>query len=263
MTGLTDAERLAHWYDACNPWGACDAFSLDLVMRADAVLDVGCGTGALLRRARERGHRGRLCGLDPDPAMLARARAGGPGGIAWLAGGLGATTDPADLGGIGGAPEFDLVVMTGHAFQVLCEDAELRATLTVIRRALAPGGRFAFETRNPAARAWERWTPAHAVEVTGPDGARARIAHQVRQPVDGQLVRFTTTLTEPGLPRPVRADSTLRFLPVDALDGFLAGAGLAVEERYGDWDRSPFGAASPEIITVAGVSPEWRPCVRG
>ncbi|WP_399095448.1 class I SAM-dependent methyltransferase [Streptomyces sp. BBFR2] len=260
MTGPTDAELLAHWYDACNPWAVCDDFYLGLVMRAEAVLDVGCGTGTLLRRARERGHRGRLCGLDPDPAMLARARAGAADGITWLSGGLGTTTAPA---GLGAAPEFDLVVMTGHAFQALRADAELRAALAVVRGALVPGGRFAFETRNPAARAWERWTPAHAVEVTGPDGARARIAHRVRQPVDGELVRFTTVLTGPGLPRTVRAHSTLRFLPEEALDGFLAGAGLAAEERYGDWDRSPLTPASPEIITVAGLSPAPRPCVRG
>jgi hypothetical protein len=36
--------------------------------------------------------------------------------------------------------EFDLAVMTGHAFQVLVGDEELRASLTAIRRALADGG---------------------------------------------------------------------------------------------------------------------------
>ncbi len=30
-----------------------------------------------------------------------------------------------------------------------------------------------------------------------------------------------------------------------------ADAGLNVEEQYGDWDRSPLTAASPEIITIA------------
>jgi hypothetical protein len=36
--------------------------------------------------------------------------------------------------------------------------------------------------------------------------------------------------------------------------GFLTGAGLRTEERYGDWDRSPFTAESPEIITIATLS---------
>ena len=48
---------------------------------------------------------------------------------------------------------FDLAVMTGLAFQVLVDDDELRSSLTATGRALADGGRFAFETRNPRARA--------------------------------------------------------------------------------------------------------------
>lgn len=47
--------------------------------------------------------------------------------------------------------------VTGHAFQVLVGDDELRASLTAIRQALTDGGRFAFEPRNPLARAWESW----------------------------------------------------------------------------------------------------------
>ena len=46
-------------------------------MAAPSVLDVGCGTGRLLHRAREAGHAGRLCGVDPDVAALERG-AGGP-----------------------------------------------------------------------------------------------------------------------------------------------------------------------------------------
>ena len=69
-------EDPACWYEVMNPWGPCDDFYLGLVMAAASVLDVGCGTGLLLRRARDDGHRGRLCGLDPDPAMLRQAQVG-------------------------------------------------------------------------------------------------------------------------------------------------------------------------------------------
>src|SRR5919107_5095332 len=68
--------RLAALYDVFYPPARRDdfAFYLPLVMAARAVLDVGCGTGALLRLAREAGHPGRLCGLDPAPGMLNQAR---------------------------------------------------------------------------------------------------------------------------------------------------------------------------------------------
>lgn len=41
----------------------------------EAVLDVGCGTGSLALEARLRvGERGRVCGIDPGPRQIARAR---------------------------------------------------------------------------------------------------------------------------------------------------------------------------------------------
>lgn len=54
------------------------AFYLSLVTSARSVLDVGCGTGELLRLAREAGHRGDLCGLDPADPMLEHGRVLGP-----------------------------------------------------------------------------------------------------------------------------------------------------------------------------------------
>jgi SAM-dependent methyltransferase len=232
---------LAVLYDLFCPWDERGDFEfyLPLVMAADSVLDVGCGTGMLLRRARADGHTGRLCGLDPAAAMLAVARAGRD--IDWVLG---------DLSGVRWQQEFDLIVMTGHAFQVLTGDEQLRTALAVIRSALAPGGRFAFETRNPLARAWEEWIPEHAQEVTDAGGVVVRMAHRVDLPVQGDLVSFTTTYSSPDWDRPQVSCSTLRFLDAAALSGFLAGAGLVIGEQYGGWDRSPLGPASQEIITI-------------
>jgi SAM-dependent methyltransferase len=267
---------LAVLYDLFCPWDPRGDFGfyLPLVMAADSVLDVGCGTGTLLRRARAEGHAGRLCGLDPAAAMLDVARAGQD--IEWVLG---------DLSTARWDEEFEVIVMTGHAFQVLTGDEQLREALAAVRAALAPGGRFAFETRNPLARQWETWVPANAVQVIDAAGAVVQMAHQVELPVQTgavqtgavqtgavqtgavqtgavqtgavqtgavqtDLVSFTTTYSSPDWERSQRSRSTLRFLDAEALSSFLAGAGLEIEEQYGDWDRSPLCPASPEIITI-------------
>jgi len=233
---------LAELYDVLNPWGRSpdDEFYLDLVMSATSVLDVGCGTGLLLRRAREVGHTGRLCGLDPAKAMLDQARSRSD--IEWCLG---------DLTSVGWDREFDLVVMTGHAFQVFVDDADLRASLTAIRSALADSGRFAFETRNPAVREWEGWTSDRTVEVVNSAGAVVRVTRQVESPVQGDVVHFATTFTSSSWHIPQVSRSSLRFLDPASLGTFLSEAGLAIDQQFGYWDRRPLTSLSREIITIA------------
>ncbi len=234
-------EEAAALYDVLNAWGRSDDFYLALVMDAKSVLDVGCGTGTLLHRARQAGHTGRLCGVDPDRAMLDRARSRTD--IEWLE----ATAASMPWDG-----EFDLAVMTGHAFQVLVGDDELRASLAAIRRALVPDGRLAFETRNPLAREWESWNPQNPMDVVDPSGRPLRISYEVESVV-GDVVTLTETTSDPD-GTPLRVDrGSLRFLDIDTLSGFLADAGLWIEAQYGGWAREPLDPRSPEIITVARV----------
>ena len=234
--------RLAGLYDLWDPPERRGDFGfyLPIVMKSAAVLDIGCGTGALLGLARQAGHAGRLCGLDPADAMLQVARQRTD--IDWV---------PGDAASAAWDQEFGLAVMTGHAFQVLVRDDDIRSSLAAIRAALGNGGRFAFETRNPLARAWRNWTPDNAVEAAGPSGAPVRMAHQVDGPFDGHTVSFTTTYTSPAWDGPLLSHSTLRFLGASELAVFLAGAGFVIEEQFGDWDRQPLTDASPEIITIA------------
>src|SRR5262249_2356278 len=177
---------LAELYDVLHPREARDdlAFYLPLVMAAASVLDVGCGTGALLHKAREAGHRGRLCGLDPAAGMLQQARRRPD--IEWIRG---------DLAGVRWEREFDLIVMSGPVFQVFVDDDTLRSSLAAISAALTDHGQFVFETRNPVAREWERWTPDHPVEAADAAGAALRMVHELDAPVVGDIVRFTTTYT--------------------------------------------------------------------
>jgi ubiquinone/menaquinone biosynthesis C-methylase UbiE len=213
-------------------------FYLPLIMSADRVLDIGCGTGELLRTARQAAHAGRLCGLDPAQAMLDVARRHRPD-VEWVLG---------DLSMPGWQQEFDLVVMTGHAFQVFLEDDELCVALAAIRRALTDEGRFIFETRNPLDRAWERWKgPPMQLEH---NGSVVSISGEVFL-FDGEYLSFASTFTCPEWDTPEVSHSTLRFLSRERLNTFLNEAGLAVEEQFGDWDQRPFTDACREIITIA------------
>jgi SAM-dependent methyltransferase len=124
----SDAD-VAALYDVLNPWDPpgwpADRFYHELVMAADSVLDVGCGTGAMLAHARETGHRGRLAGLDPDRAALERARRRAD--IEWIEGKAADARWEAC---------FDLAIMTGHAFQFLVGDDDLRTSLAAIHGSL-------------------------------------------------------------------------------------------------------------------------------
>jgi SAM-dependent methyltransferase len=237
----TDADAAA-LYDQLNPWGPSDDFYLSCVLAAPSVLDVGCGTGMLLHRARESGHNGRLCGVDPDLAALERARRRTD--VEWVQG---------TAAGMAWDRAFDLAVMASNVFQVFVTDQDLAASLAATRAALVDGGRLVFGTRNPKVRAWEGWNPSNPIDVVDHAGRALRISYQVES-VTGDVVTLTeTTATRAGVP--LRVDRAgLRFLDAEGVDRFVGAAGFEVEARYGDWSRGPFTEASDDIITVALVT---------
>ncbi len=243
---LYEDSRLTAVYDLMSPPGEDTAFYRRLAAELGAgrpldVLDLGCGTGQLALALAEDGHR--VTGHDPAPAMLAVAR-GKPGAerIAWRDGAAEAL--PA-------APAFDLAVMTGHVFQVLLEDAEIAATLAALHRCLRPGGRLAFESRNPAFRSFERWTPAESREVHAlPDGGSVEIHNDVTPLVDERLTYETHfRFVETG--ERFVTHNALRFAAQPTIARLLAEAGFAPVAWSGDWQGSPFTEASREIVAVA------------
>ena len=98
---------------------------------ADDVLDVGCGTGALLPRLRA-ATRGRVAAVDPSPRMIDEARRGAPPGVELAR--LAAEERPYQA-------EFD-VVLSNSALQWF-RDAP--GALARFRAALRAGGRAAIQ----------------------------------------------------------------------------------------------------------------------
>ena len=101
------------------------------VRPADDVLDVGCGTGALLARLRA-ATRGRVAGVDPSEGMLEEARRTAPAGVELAR--MGAEELPFE-------GEFDLV-LSNSALQWFRHPA---LALARFRAALRPGGRAAIQ----------------------------------------------------------------------------------------------------------------------
>lgn len=233
--------RLARLYDqVCNPRADTDFYTAFAGVAPLRILDLCCGTGQLAAALAARGHV--VTGVDAAAAMLAVARTR-PGGdqVTWM---------EADVR-IVVPGSFDLIVLSGHAFQAFLSDADVHALLGTARAALAPGGRLAFETRNPAVRAWEQWTPAASRRMVPlADGGMVEF-HTRLHSVRGAFVdvanhyRFTATGEE------LVSRQVLRFPTRDDVTGQLAATGFTPEVWYGDWDGTPFSEQSREIIVVA------------
>ena len=234
--------RLARLYDAFGRDRDDLPYYLALAGEASLrVLDLCCGTGELALALAVRGHT--VTGVDAAAPMLAlaRARSGGER-VIWI---------EADVRDLTLPRAFDLVVLSGHAYQAFVTDADVQALLRTARAALVPGGRLAFETRNPLAREWERWTEAaFRGQLQTDDGesfsVRARLLAVRDERVDFALQYSFAVSGEQLVSRQL-----LRFPTREHVAAQLATGGFAIAHCYGDWDRGAFTDASPEIIVVA------------
>ena len=118
-------EFLASLYDYFNTWDACDEFYLDLARAIGGrVLDLGCGTGMLACRIAQEGFS--VTGADPAEGMLRVARSRmGTERVSWI---------KAEAQTLRLPTRFDLIYMTGHAFQALLTDDDAIAVLRVNQR---------------------------------------------------------------------------------------------------------------------------------
>ncbi len=195
--------RLAEIYDAVD----ADRSDLDSYVAivgefgATSVLDIGCGTGTLACRLAADGID--VVGVDPAGASLDVARRKpGADRVRWLRG------DASTLPPLAVA----LALMTGNVAQVFLDDEQWWATLRAVHRAVRPGGRLVFETRDPARRAWEEWnaqasrrrvdTPAGPVEtwveLTDVSLPHVSFIHTFRFVYDGAVLTSASTLRFPG-----------------------------------------------------------------
>jgi 2-polyprenyl-3-methyl-5-hydroxy-6-metoxy-1,4-benzoquinol methylase len=214
--------KLARIYDLDSGWDEGRDFYVALApSRPIEILDLGCGTGLLCDAYVARGHR--VTGVDPAQPMLDVAgRKPNGKNIEWVC---------ATAQAFRSEKRFDLIIMTGHAFQVFLSDEDVDAVFKTMRQHLKPGGRIVFETRNPAIDWVKEWE-----SETGFFGRFAPVA----QTGDTLTFDMHYKMADDVL----TSHSTLRFMSRQAMEQRLTKAGLRVRSIKGDWDGGVFDERS-------------------
>ena len=234
--------QIAEIYDLVNPWAQDTDFYLSLAgPRPCNVLDLGCGTGMLCCALAEHGHR--VTGVDPAAAMLAVARSKPYAErVEWV---------ESSAQSYKSHRRFDLIVMTGHAFQILLTDADALAVLETMRGHLKERGRVAFETRNPRVDWAGEWAARPPLVRVLPGGQLLETLEITGQ--DDEFISFQTSYRFPHVTLTTR--STLRFPSREHVEVLISRSGLVVRDVFGDWDARPFEAArSREVIFIAEIA---------
>ncbi|MEV8375442.1 class I SAM-dependent methyltransferase [Kribbella sp. NPDC056861] len=240
---LFDHPRLAGLYDPLEAGRPdLEAYAaMTVEFGASRVLDVGCGTGVFALLLAERGLD--VVGVDPALASLEVAR-GKPGAerVRWVHG------DAEALPPL----QVDLAVMTGNVAQIFVEDADWARTLAAVRRALVPGGRFVFETRDAAREAWLGWTREQTYKRVELPGVGVVECWTDLVDVELPLVTFQATYVFAEDGATLVSESTLRFRSRGEVEESLRLAGFVVDEVRDAPDRPGL-----EFVFVARRTDAW------
>ena len=223
----------------------------------DPVLELGCGTGRITLPIAEAGYR--VVGLDISEKMLecavekrAALRREARERVHLVQGDM----TEFDLG-----EKFRTIMIPFRPFQHLLETEKQMACLKAAREHLSPGGHlivdfFQTDPERMHDSMFER--EALLTEYDLPGGRHVALServasfHRGQQRNDVEMI-FRVTHADGKQERLVMA-WTLRYFFRYEVEHLLARCGFRVEAVYGDFDSSPLGDTSPEMIFVAGVA---------
>ncbi len=206
------------------------------------VLELGCGSGRLTIAIAKTGHN--IIGIDLSASMLAAARRKAERDGVSIDFRQGSMCD-FDL------PErFDTILIPGNSLLHLHTHAEIERCLETVRRHLRPGGKFVFDVSriDPSALVLNERHPAMIVE--SPDRGRISIdeistydeATQIRSV---QLFLYTDDTKDFQT-----IECKLRVILPQELLLLLKSAGFVLIDRFGEFTRDPFTAASPRQVCI-------------
>ncbi len=232
--------KLAEIYDLDSGWSIDRDFYLALAGDTpQSILDLGCGTGLLCNAYAEKNHD--VTGVDPSEAMLNVARRKPHGKkIEWV---------QSSAQNYSSNKRFDLIIMTGHAFQVLLEDDDVIATFSTMRKHLKHDGKIVFESRNPLIDWCRNWN--YELNIDLPNGNVIESRKFIAMNGDRMTFELRYQFSDENL----ISHSELRFLTRAEIEKFIAESGLYVASVAGGWHGQPFSERlSDEMIFTVSKS---------
>jgi SAM-dependent methyltransferase len=217
-------------YDPCV-LGPAVSFLADKA-NGGAALEFGIGTGRVALPLAQRGIA--VSGIDISSDMLDQLhRKPGAESIVTLVGDFATTTMPGT---------FALVYLVYNAIANLTTQAEQVACFRNAARHLDPGGRLVIELWIPDLRRFPPGLPALPFTISPSHIGFDEMDVATQQGVSRHYFLDGDRVT--------RFDSPYRYIWPSELDLMAQMAGLTLDERWADWDRSPFTGESRKHISV-------------
>jgi SAM-dependent methyltransferase len=210
------------------------------------ILELACGTGRITIPLAEAGVR--ITGLDLAEGMLRQARVkSAEKGVTvdWLLG---------DCRSLELGRKFNLVFFPFNSIAHLHSPEGIRACFDGVKKHLSDQGRFIVDIFNPRLDmlirdASERYPVG---EYPDPDGGGKVLITENNVYDAATQVNHIKWYYRVGESAGERvAELNMRIFFPQELDALLRAGGFEIEAKYGDFDESPFGSASPKQIIRA------------
>lgn len=256
-------------YDVATGWFDDDVRYWESLLnsyRPAHVLELTCGTGRVTVPLAAAGIKldpgFRLVGLDNSPAFLARLReklTGAPTDVASAVELVEGDMRRFDLGA-----RFDLIILPYNSLTFLYDIDDQVSCFSSVRRHLADGGRFAIDMSVPDMGLLLE--ARHHFPLVRQELSRDRPSLGIRYFASSYVSQYepaSQTESTTHYWQFFREDGAVEahvkhltwhiFFPRE-LELLFRLARLRIEEKYGQYDRTPFSAESQQYLWIAGAS---------
>lgn len=226
---IAEAEIVGFLLDYCKVYGS-------------PVLELASGTGSILLPIAEAGIEIRGIDLSENMLQACRRKAAERG--------IKAKVTKGDIRDFSLGHRYPLIIILGNSFQHLNSLPEISAFFESVKRHLEPDGRLLIEVFNPYIPLLNREMGIRYV-VGEFDG------HILTEDVNYDQATQVTNLNWHFLHRASGRERSLsfsmrQFFPQE-FDELISLHGFEIEDKFGDFDRSPFVSGSPAQLVVAKV----------